>query len=242
MIVKLSQSAFELGIQNPVVCLIQHVKMIPGPNEALKDRIAALMERVKNEGELWLNKPEVKGFKVLFETMGYPKQIPAGERLLKSFSQRGFKQFDNIVDAYNLVSLEHVAGIGMHDAENLLSSDAPLVIRRAQQGLTIIPSFDQKQRAVKVIPNDLVYGIESDSRFDVMAWLGKQDKDSDLHKVTEKTTALVLVVLGNIHTSEAHNRKVCEDILINIQLTCPEATMEILPVEKEGVMNPSEFN
>lgn len=224
----LAQEAVSIGICHPAVCLIRNIKTINEPHPAYDLPINDLMARIKEEGSKWLEKEEVKGYKEIFIKQGYPKQIPAGERMFKSFSERGFKRINNLVDAYNLVSLEVVAGIGVHDASSLLQEKSVLTIQRAADNFTIIPSFDKKQKAVKVIKNDLVYGLKSENTFDVLAWLGKQDKDSDAHKVTGETKDLLVVVLGNEFTTEEYNRNICTQIFNNIKLTCDDASLSFL--------------
>lgn len=232
MTFSLTSDAASLGIRYPAVCLIRNIKTINGAHTAYDRPVENLMTRVKDEGAKWLEKDEVKGYRGIFINQGYPKQTPAGERMFKSFSEKGFKRINNIVDAYNIVSLEAVAGIGVHDAKGFLEGKSSLTIQRAADGFSIIPSFDQKQRAVKVVKNDLVYGLKKENTFDVLAWLGKQDKDSDSHKVTDETKDLLVVVLGNEHTDETYNRNICTQIFNNIKLTCEEAELNFLELTR----------
>jgi DNA/RNA-binding domain of Phe-tRNA-synthetase-like protein len=174
-----------------------------------------------NEPEAILSRPEVNGFKELFARMGYSKQTPAGHRLIESFRQRGFKSYNNIVDAYNIASAQFGSGLGMHDATEVTKA---IHVFRASGVEQIIPLF--KSDSVKITKGDLVYS--SGDR--ILAWLGKRDLDSNAFKITDDTDSVLLIVLGNAATSENYNRSVCLKVLNLIQKTCPSATVEFVNV------------
>ncbi len=227
-----SENVQKLGILHPIACLIKNVTVQPGKAVALDEEIETLMGKIATQRDQFLNKPEVQGFRSLFNAMGYADQTPAGERLFDSFAQRGFKRIDNIVDAYNVVALETVSGLGMHDADKFLEESKPLYVWRAEGGEKIIPMFDKKYRKVK--KGDILYGMKDENMARPIAWLGKRDKDSDEFKVTKDTTSLLFVVLGNEKTTKEYNNNICQRTLDLIKLSCPEAEMEMVNVEKDG--------
>lgn len=227
----LSKGVVELGIKNPVVCVFRNIKVCNEPASAHDKPIAELMKKIQDVGEEYLLKPEIRGYRDLFQAMGYPKVVPAGERVFTSFRDRGFKRFGNIIDAYNIMAVETASGLGMHDAQKFLEGEKPLKIWRAEGTERMIPMFKDKEQKVK--KGDLNYGFRDDDETDVVAWLGKRDNDSDAWKVTEKTHSLLFVVLGNANTSEEYNHAVCEKTFEFIKMTCPEATMEMVPIKKE---------
>lgn len=231
--VRLTSSAYKLGILNPVICAIRNVNgAVKTQPKELEDAIAAVMKKAVTEKQGWLERKETQGFRNLFVKMGYPKLIPAGERLLASFTgEKGWRDYGPIVNAYNIPALEYVSGIGMHDLDKCKGD---LVIRRAQAGLSMVPQF--KNKPEKVTPNDLVYGCEEgkeEKKFEVMAWLGKKDLDSGSHCVTDTTKNLLMVVLGNEATSAEFNQKICELAFGHIKLTSPEAEMSYLSVTRD---------
>src|SRR5690242_5647178 len=99
--VRIHNDAYQLGICHAAVCVIQNVKVLQGEN-TLEEDIARLMQQLTDSPEAILDRPEVRGFRELFAKMGYPKVVPAGERLIDSFRRRGFKKYNNLIDAYNV--------------------------------------------------------------------------------------------------------------------------------------------
>ena len=179
------------------------------------------MRKLTHEPNTILARPEVLGFKDLFARMGYPGQVPAGQRLIDFFRQRGFKHYNNVVDAYNIVSALFGSGLGMHDASMIKSN---VHVFRASGTEQIIPLF--KSNPVKALEGDLVYSC-SDR---LIAWLGKRDVDSDEFKIKDETSSLLLIALGNAATSEDYNRQACLKTVEFIRRTCPGASEEFLNV------------
>lgn len=225
----ISSTVPSLGIVAPVACVIRGVKVVAGSNELDAD-VEEVSEILSRGTDAILGRPEVRAFRDLLRSLGYPDQVPAGERLVESFAKKGFRRFNNIVDAYNLVAARHGAGIGMHDAANV---SGELHVRLSTGVEHIVPMF--KASEVAIPAGDLIYGTERASpvarSFDTFAWLGRRDVDSDRHRVSATSTSLVLVVLGNSVTSDSQNRGICDEILHLIRKSCPLATMETLERE-----------
>lgn len=220
------EDAQHLGIVHPVACIINSVD-VRDDSSALDAEIEILMQQLHQVPAPILSRPEVLGFQKLFTRMGYPDQVPAGQRLIESFQRHAFKHYNNIIDSYNIASASFGSGLGMHDARMITAGDSPLHVYRARGDERIIPLF--KTKPVTVTKGDLVYGLAS-CQMDLFAWLGKRDVDADQFKVINDTVSLLLVVLGNAATSEEYNRAVCFKVLELIRRTCPVATTDLLDV------------
>lgn len=219
------EDAFELGIINPVACVIEGVKVLAGSG-ALDHEVETLMRELSGEAENILARSEVKAFNELFERMGYPRQKPAGQRLIELLLRNGFKRYNNIVDAYNIASVQFGSGLGLHDVRRIKENDASVQVLRARGEEKIIPLF--KKEPVSVVRGDLIYGIATAPDMSLLAWLGKRDVDSDEFKVSDDTDGLLLVALGNAATSEAYNRAACQKTFELINQTCPDARITYL--------------
>ena len=222
--VHIHKDALELGICFPTVCMIQNVSVVQQVT-ALDDDISQLMQTLTSCPETILGRSEVRGFRELFAMMGYSKQLPAGERLIESFRRRGFKHFNNLIDAYNIASALFGAGIGMHNGSTLKTD---MEVYRADGNEMIVPLF--KSSKVTIKKGDLVYG----QSLHPYAWLGERDVDSDEFKITDETTSLLLVVLGNAATSAAYNRDTCDKVFDLIKKTCPNAVAEFLTIRRDA--------
>lgn len=156
-----------------------------------------------------LSAREVVGFRRLFARLGYQDQVPAGERLRRSFSENGFKRFGALIDSYNLASFDFTAGLGMHDLDRL-GREADIHVWRAAGDERIVPMFQAKPKTVK--QGDIVYGLRGLAGSTVAAWLGKRDVDSDEFKVTDDTEAAFLIVLGNECTTREYNLRIAQRV------------------------------
>jgi len=225
------EDAVQLGIVHPVACTITRVR-VSADSHSLTPRIEELMNLLARSPETILSRPEVLGFTELFVRMGYPKQKPAGQRLIESFIRNGFKSFNNVVDAYNIVSASFGSGLGMHDMAKISEQ---VHVFRAGADEQIVPMF--KSDPVKVQAGDLVYACrppsaEGDKR--LIAWLGKRDVDSDEFKVMDESVSLLLIALGNRATSREYNREACQTVFDLIRLSCPDAGLTYLDVVFES--------
>jgi DNA/RNA-binding domain of Phe-tRNA-synthetase-like protein len=218
-----------LGITNPVAYLISSVSVLPS-GEALSDDQSSLLRTLQECPESILNRREVRGFEDLSARLGYPSRTPAGRYRIELVQRHGFHARNNLVDAYNLASLEFCSSVGLHDVSGRQSLE--IHVYRAAGSETIKPLG---KAAPQQIPRgDLVYGFRTPEPA-LLAALGKgvgeeADFDSDDSKVTDRTTSALLVALGNAETRADYNRELCERVLYLIRLTCPAATGTLLPV------------
>ncbi len=212
--------AYALGIRNPVACLVRRFRIGPELAAAFAAEAEAILAEVADRAAAILNTPEAQGFRTLFERLGYGGQQPAGERLLLRTLDRGFRSHDNVIDAYNLASLRHAAGLGLHDA-GAITTDVH--VYRAMGMEQIRPLG---RASPETVPSgDLLYGTAES----VLAWLGRQDVDADDFKVHADSEHLLLVALGNAETSLAFNRTVCLTALQLLRKSCPEVYAQFVP-------------
>jgi DNA/RNA-binding domain of Phe-tRNA-synthetase-like protein len=219
MRVVVSADAQALGILNPVAAVISGVTvMSPSPQWLIEEGTRAVEEsRLSFEDRC--KKPEVIGFRGLFRNMGYPELEPAGERLARTYMERGFKSINSLVDAYNIGAIEWVSGLGMHDSSTCRED---LRVFRASGSEEIIPIF--KSKPGRVGEGDLVYANGAN----IMAWLGRKDVDADAFKVSPDTKEVILVALGNAATSRDHNRGILESCFRRVKYFAPESSIRFL--------------
>jgi DNA/RNA-binding domain of Phe-tRNA-synthetase-like protein len=213
-------SAYELGIRNPVACVIDGVTVQEGRVERLDLPVTQTVEMI--QAGLPLQLPEAAGFSELFERMAYPQQTPAGKRLVESIAAKGFPRYNNIVDACNVMSARYCSGIGLHDASAIRND---ILVSRALGQEEIVPLFKDKPQRVR--QGDMIYSCEGR----LLAWLGKRDVDSNDFRITNETRSLLCIVLGNARTERAFNQNICEGFIELIRLTCPEVSARFLETE-----------
>jgi DNA/RNA-binding domain of Phe-tRNA-synthetase-like protein len=220
----IAPEARELGIVHPVAAVMTDLVVLsPSPPHLIAEGEAALAMARENL-DAYVSRPEVRGFRELFADLGYPHLEPAGERLVRLFSQRGLKSINSLVDAYNICALESASGLGMHDTSG---REGDIRVYRATGAETIVPMF--KEKPEPVTRGDLVYA----SGTDLMAWLGRRDVDSDRFKVTPSTTSIAFIVLGNKRTSRDHNEAILAKCFERIRSCAPSATMTRLETQVE---------
>lgn len=222
----LNSDAKNIGVINPVAAIIYNIVVTDNNYDILKDKIHnEFLILLKNNKKI-LKQPFALGYKDLFFSLGYEGQMPAGERILNIFIEKGFKYINNIIDAYNIVAAKYCAGIGVHDARNY---SGKLIIKRALGEEKIKPLHRDKYKYVK--KGDLIY----ENNGAVMAWLGERDVDSDDFKITSETNKLLVIVLGNKNTSISFNRNIIKEIYENIKITCEHAKIIDINIEVNNV-------
>lgn len=212
------EDAFEIGIRNPIACLIRKISVQP-TGGLLDSDASALMARLRGPAAI-LEAPEARGFEELFGRLGHHGTVPAGRRLVESLVKRGLTSHNNVVDACNIASALAGSGLGLHDAEHVLTD---IHVRRARGDERIRPLFKTTIEAARA--GDLIYGTADR----VMAWLGTRDVDADDFKVTEDSRFLLLMVLGNERTSSEYNRDVCLNVVRLIRKTSPTVYAQFIP-------------
>jgi DNA/RNA-binding domain of Phe-tRNA-synthetase-like protein len=207
------EDAYELGIRHPVACLIRNINISSQLCNVLTDSVQSMMDTILNHSQEILARPEVVGFHTLFEKLGYPNQTPAGQRLIEFLQTKGFKSYNNIVDSYNIASALFASGLGLHNTATITED---IQIFRAKGDETIKPLFQNQSQ--KIAKGDIIYTNGKN----VIAWLGKKDVDSEDFKVSDDTTSLLLIALGNENTSTEYNRTACLTAIRLMRKTCPK--------------------
>jgi DNA/RNA-binding domain of Phe-tRNA-synthetase-like protein len=207
------KDAYELGIRNPIACLIKNIAVAPELCHTLTEDVQDMMNFVQKYPERILARAEVQGFSTLLKKLGYPDQTPAGKRLFESFQRRGFKSYNNIVDSYNVASVLFGSGLGLHDAVNIIDD---IHIYCAEGNESIKPLFTENSQ--EITKGDLIYAFGGNA----LAWLGKKDVDSEDYKVTYDTRHLLLIALGNENTSVEYNRDACLTAIRLMRKSCPK--------------------
>jgi DNA/RNA-binding domain of Phe-tRNA-synthetase-like protein len=133
--------------------------------------------------------PEVVAFQEILRTAGVnPRRVqPSVERLLGSALKRGdLPEINNLVDAYNLVSVRTCCSLGAHDLDRIA---LPVTLRHLTGEETFTP-LGQAQ-PVPVIPGEFGYVDAAGRllcRLDVL--------QAEFSKVTTGTTNALLIVEG----------------------------------------------
>ncbi len=221
----LTHEANALGIAYPVIALYENVSQKKEVSSLYDPAINDVMSRITDIKTNILPTKEVQGFRELIKGLGYSKVEPAGERLLNGcIRKKAFPRYGNLVDAYNIAGLEYVAGLGVHDAEKL--ADVELIFKRAHGTEKMIPSFEENEKIVA--KGDFTYGFNKDGAFVPLAWLGKKDVDNRDFQLKPETKSFILTAIGNMHTSQEHNIKICERTFELLKIGCPDVVMKIL--------------
>jgi DNA/RNA-binding domain of Phe-tRNA-synthetase-like protein len=214
------QDARELGIVNPVGCLIRGLDVQMGAPE-LDEDVVEIEKTIKEDSDTILNRREVKTFHEFFSEIGHPNQTPSGEQLVNLIKKKSLNRRNNVVDAYNIASAEFGASLGMHDTATL---NGNVVIQRADGGERFHPIFHKDY--VTAQAGDLLYGTDQH----ILALFGGVTRDADEFKVTDLTNEVLLIARGNHETSEEYNRGACRRAYDLISKTCPDAEIEFLDV------------
>lgn len=222
-----TRSARDAGIKHPVVAIFRNVN--PGADARVYDADIAKIttpDSINAIKEYATKTAEVIGYRKLYEELGYPGLKTAGERILEGAEKKGLTRYGPLVDAYNLVALRNVEGLGCHDI-SALPKDMTLIFRRAHGDERMTPSFKKKEETLK--EGDLTYGIhDAAGVFQPFAWLGKRDVDNSKYQLGVATSAMLLTAIGHADTSREYNIQVCKDVFNNILKSSPDATMELL--------------
>ena len=195
-----SKQAQALGIRMPSACLVGPIVPAVMGEHLPESDYASTEATLLKCGDL-LASESAKSYRQLFDRMGYPMQTPAGERLVQSFAEKGFKRYNALIDACNIASIESVSGLGLHDRDSV---DGDIRADRASGDETILPLY--KDKAVALKRGDLFYADASG----VIAWLGKRDVDSDRHKVTGSTRSVILIALGHEGSTFDDTKAICQ--------------------------------
>lgn len=172
------------------VALIRGVQVASSSAElnALKTKTAeTLMQEYQgiNLGSL----DAVKAYREIYRAFGADpgKRNPSAEALLRRITRgRGLPDINNVVDAYNLASVETLIPIAAYDADCL---QFPVELRFAHEGESIETMGSDGPQAIDA--GELIYADQAR----VVCW-DFNHRDADYTKITDATTNVLLFVDG----------------------------------------------
>jgi len=149
------------------------------------------------------------------------KEQPASQRLIQLMLKRGeLPAINNLVDAYNLISVRSLCCLGAHDLDKLT---LPVSLKLFDGSETFVPLGSQNIE--KITPGEFGYVDASNRvlcRLDVL--------QGDFSKVTTTTTNVLLIIEGTFAHSVEEMEKVFSDAAQIIQRYCGgEAKVRHLP-------------
>lgn len=185
---RVSDACADLGIRAGAI-LFEGVRIGPSPPELehlVDQEIRVLRSRFTTPAAL-RSTPEIEKLHSIFRAVGaHPRKLqPACERLVHMALKRGrLVQINNLVDAYNLMSLHSICSLGAHDLEKLA---LPIQLRILRGGEEFIPMGSQEPEACGI--GEFVYVDAADRvicRLDV--------RQAEFSKITSKSTRVLLIV------------------------------------------------
>jgi DNA/RNA-binding domain of Phe-tRNA-synthetase-like protein len=176
----------------------------PAERAETVEAAAAVQERFCSPSAIRAD-PYVASFRAILQRAGAnPKRDPPSVEKLMSFAlKRGdLPVINNLVDAYNLVSVRSSCSLGAHDL-NRISLPVTLRLLDGSESFTPLGS----DRPVPVIAGEYAYVDASNRllcRLDVV--------QADFSKVTEATAHVLLIVEGTVAHSTQDLRQVFTDV------------------------------
>ena len=214
----------ELGLRAGAI-LIEELQVEPA-NEELRTLIDLAVEKTRAElPEMGMakNTPELKQIDEIFRACGVKprKHSSSVHRLYHSAIKRNtFPAINNLVDAYNLVSLETRCTLGAHDIDRFT---APCTLKLTTGMEQFIP-LGQADTA-EVAPNEFSY-IDGDNR--MMCRLNILQ--GDFSKVTESTKQAMVIIEGSVAHSESDLTSAVDRCLELIERFCGCRGQVICPI------------
>ncbi len=181
----------EIGIVNGYYALITglHIHKLNPQLEIIKKN---LLEKINLTLDEEITKSLINvGYKDILREFGSEQLIPAGQNFVQMIKKRNkFPTINTVVDAYNSVVAESYLAIGAHDIAKIKGE---ISFDYAREGESI-PAVNMVD-VFKVRKGDYVYRDEEK----ILAWLDV--KDTDLAKIDDRTTDVILIIEGNRNTT-----------------------------------------
>lgn len=216
----------QLGLRAGAL-LHRDVTIEPSPVE-LRARIDVAAEdvrqRYETRGEIRQRSEIAQLHQVLRDVGVKPRRHPpSNQKLLEYALKQGtLPTINNLVDAYNLVSLKTLCSLGAHDAERI---SRPVELRILTGEETFTPLGTRQLQAV--VPGEFGY-VDADQRL-----LCRLDSlQADFSKVTENAREVLVIVESTIATS-ALERQAAVDLAMEVVQQYCGGTAEVItyPVE-----------
>jgi len=157
--------------------------------------------------------PEVSAFRELLRRAGANprREQPSVERLLNYVLKRGdLPAINQLVDAYNLVSVRLLCSLGAHD---LNAIDTPVSLRLLTGEETFTPLGSEV--AAPIVPGEFGY---VDARGRVLCRLDVLQ--AEFSKVTTATTNVLLIVEGTAEHAPDKMRQAVEETIKTVTAYC----------------------
>jgi DNA/RNA-binding domain of Phe-tRNA-synthetase-like protein len=211
---RIAEECVQLGLRAGAI-VFRDLHIVPAPPElrAEIDReIQAVCSRFAAPAAV-RSCPEVAAFQELHRRAGVPsrKEQSSIERLLLLALKRGeLPSINNLVDAYNLVSLRTRCSLGAHDLDTL-ALPVSLQLLTGQESFTPLG----EAAAAAVVSGEYGY-VDAANRL-----LCRLDvRQADFSKVTEQTRRALLIVEGTAEHEPELLRRAWEDAIEMVMRYC----------------------
>ena len=160
----------------------------PAQRTEMAETAAAILARFSSPGAIRAD-PLVAGFRAILQKVGVnpKKDPPSVEKLMSLAHKRGdLPAINNLVDAYNLVSIRSSCSLGAHDLDRIT---LPVSLRFLDGSESFIPLASDQ--SVRTTAGEYGYVDASNRllcRLDIL--------QADFSKVTEATSNALLIVEG----------------------------------------------
>jgi DNA/RNA-binding domain of Phe-tRNA-synthetase-like protein len=184
----------------------------PAQRAEMADALAAVQARFSSPSAIRAD-PYVTSFRAILQKVGAnpKKDQPSVERLLSFAHKRGdLPAINNLVDAYNLVSVRSSCSLGAHDLDRI---SLPVALRLLDGSESFTPLGTD--RPAPAIAGEYGYVDASNRllcRLDVL--------QADFSKVTEATLNALLIVEGTVARPAQDLRKAFADVLELVTRYC----------------------
>jgi DNA/RNA-binding domain of Phe-tRNA-synthetase-like protein len=174
-------------------------------HEEIKCEAQAIRERYPDAQSI-RGLPEVFAFGELLRQVGVNpgREQPSIERLLNTALKRGdLPAINNLVDAYNLVSIRSRCSLGAHDLDTI---DMPVSLRLLSRREAFTPLGIDKPLSIN--PGEFGY-VDAQGR--VLCRLDLLQ--AEFSKVTAATRNVLLIVEGTAGHAAGHLRRTAEEVI-----------------------------
>ena len=202
-----ADDCFRLGLRAGAI-VFRNVRVTassPAQRAEMADAVAAVQARFSSPSAIRAD-PHVASFRAILQQVGAntKKDQPSLERLLSFTHKRGdLPAINNLVDAYNLVSVRSSCSLGAHDLDRI---SLPVALRLLDGSESFTPLGTD--RPAPVTAGEYGYVDASNRllcRLDVL--------QADFSKVTEATVNALLIVEGTVAHSAQDLRNAFAEVI-----------------------------
>jgi DNA/RNA-binding domain of Phe-tRNA-synthetase-like protein len=218
-----ADDCFHLGLRAGAIVFrnVRVTALSPAQRAEMADAVAAVQARFSSPSAIRAD-PYVGSFRAILQQVGVnpKKDQPSVEKLMTfAYKHGNLPAINNLVDAYNLVSVRSSCSLGAHDLDRI---SLPVTLRLLDGSESFTPLGTD--RPVPVTAGEYGYVDASNRllcRLDVL--------QADFSKVTEATVNALLIVEGTIAHSAQDLRKAFADVMELVTRYCG-GTGEIITI------------